>query len=386
MGTGADAKPAEIVKALGSFDGVSRDLRDAPLAIELDVRDVPDGTYQLAIDVLDSARVLASPTLTIVLRRGLDDDVARLDSVARVAPQELQAEILYPADRMRNVNRGRLLLRTFDVDRDFAAAEAMVTALTTKSDPFAGRTGDIKRHYLLDAAAEIMPYRVYVPTTYAPSRPMPLIVALHGLGGTEDSFFDSYEKKMPALAERDGYIVVAPLGYRVDGFYGYGIDAPPRDPATRRAQELSEQDVMTVIKLVRSHYNVDANRIYLMGHSMGAIGAWRLGAKYPALWRAMGVFSGQGTPANMERMKSIPQFVVHGDADNTVNVQGSRSMTAAMKALNMDFQYIEVPGGSHNDSSSYRPGGDVPVFQRTRKALKSGLPPGLEKLGAQISR
>ena len=61
----------------------------------------------------------------------------------------------------------------------------------------------------------------------------------------------------------------------------------------------------------------------------------------------MGVFSGQGAPATMEKMQGIPQFVVHGDADNTVNVQGSRAMTAAMKTLNMDFEYVEVPGGSH---------------------------------------
>jgi hypothetical protein len=33
-------------------------------------------------------------------------------------------------------------------------------------DPFAERTGDLKRHYLLESAAEIMPYRLYVPTTY----------------------------------------------------------------------------------------------------------------------------------------------------------------------------------------------------------------------------
>jgi hypothetical protein len=40
---------------------------------------------------------------------------------------------------------------------------------------------------------------------------------------------------------------------------------------------------------------------------------------------------------------------VHCDADNTVNVSGSRNMVAALKKLNATVTYIEVPGGSHTD-------------------------------------
>ena len=106
--------------------------------------------------------------------------------------------------------------------------------------------------------------------------------------------------------------------------------------------------MLEVVRLMRTHYNVDESRIYLMGHSMGAIGTWHLGATHAGTWAGIAAFSGVGTPAAAERMRSIPQFVVHGDADNTVNVSGSRSMVAAMHALGMTVIYIEVPGGSHN--------------------------------------
>jgi len=46
-------------------------------------------------------------------------------------------------------------------------------------------------------------------------------------------------------------------------------------------------------------------------------------------------------------MKGIPEYVVHGDADGTVNVNGSRTMVAALKAAGADVLYTEVPGGSH---------------------------------------
>ena len=103
------------------------------------------------------------------------------------------------------------------------------------------------------------------------------------------------------------------------------------DAASRRRGEYSEKDVLEVLRLMKAAYNVDESRIYLIGHSMGAIGTWALGAKYPQTWAALVAFSGTGSPALAESMKGIPQFVVHGDADNTVNVSGSRNMVAALE-------------------------------------------------------
>jgi len=344
---GAAPQPGKVVKDLGQFDGVGRDLRDTPFPFELDVHDVADGTYQLAVEVGDDGRTLGAATLLVSLRKGLDETVRALTANAAAAPAEIKSDILYPIDRMRNVNRGRLELRTFDPDKDFSEAQAVAAAAKSGKSPYAGRTGDFKRHYLLETASEIMPYRMYVPASYSPSRSYPLIIALHGLGGTEDSFFDGYERKFPVLAEQHGYIVAAPLGYRVDGSYGWGLGNPPADPATRRVQDYSEQDVMRVLQLVKQQYKIDDSRIYLIGHSMGAIGTWKLAPKYPNVFAAIATFAGSGNPATLEQIKQVPQFVVHGDADATVNVQGSRAMVAKAKELGIDVKYIEVPGGSH---------------------------------------
>lgn len=366
-GSNAASQQVGVVKDLGTTDGVSRDLRESPLLLEFDLRDVADGRYTVVVDVLDSARALGSVSLPILVRRGLDETVAKLEMAAAKAPEALRAEILYPVDRMRNVNRGKLELRTFDATLDFAAAERVVASAASGKDPFAGRTGDIKRHYLLAAANEIMPYRTYVPTSYKAGVSMPLIIALHGLGQTEDSFFDAYGKKLPQLAEQHGYIVAAPLGYRVDGSYGWGVGTPPADVATRRREEFADADVMQVLAQVKKQYNVDVNRIYLLGHSMGAIGTWKLAAKYPEVWAAIAPFSGQGAPATADRMKGIPNFVVHGDADPTVNVRGSRAMVEAMKALGIEVTYIEVPGGNHGAVVEPNLAGALEFFNARRK-------------------
>jgi poly(3-hydroxybutyrate) depolymerase len=360
----------ELVKDLGSFDGVARDLRESPFYFDLDLRDVPDGAYVLGVDVLDENTALGTTALPIAVRKGVDDLVVRLEADAARAPEALRPEILFPVDRMRNVNRGRMEMRTFDPDTDFAAAEAVVAAVKLGKDPFAGRTGALKRHYRLDAANEIIPYRMYVPTAYTGAKAFPLIVALHGLGGTEDSFFDNYDKRLPPLAEQHGYILVAPLGYRVDGSYGWGLGTAPADPNVRRTQDLSEQDVMQVLQRVRQQYKVDENRIYLMGHSMGGIGTWKIAPKFPDIWAALGPIAGNGAPDTLDKIRHIPEIIVHGDADPTVPVSGSRNMVAKLKELGTEHKYIEVPGGLHSDVVAPNLAAIVEFFNTHKRSVK----------------
>ena len=194
-----------------------------------------------------------------------------------------------------------------------------------------------------------MPYRVYVPATYKPGAHLPLVLVLHGLGGTEDTFLGRANGQMQALAEKHGFIVAAPLGYRINGNYGSGIRRFA-DTARKRTWELSEKDVMNVLRLVSEEYGTDAKRTYLMGHSMGGSGTWYLGQKYAEKWAAIAPIAGPSSDVASypwERLKGMPVIVCHGDADATVPVESSRNMVAAMKQRGMTPVYVEVPGASH---------------------------------------
>jgi predicted peptidase len=80
---------------------------------------------------------------------------------------------------------------------------------------------------------------------------------------------------------------------------------------------------------------------------MGGYGTWSTAIDHPELFAALGPISGGGNAAGMEKIKDIPQYVVHGDDDRTVNVNQSRNMVAAGKKLNAPITYVEVPDGSH---------------------------------------
>ncbi len=89
--------------------------------------------------------------------------------------------------------------------------------------------------------------------------------------------------------------------------------------------------------------------IYLMGHSMGGYGTWSVAMNHPDLFAALGPIAGGGNPSGMEKIKHIPQFIVHGDDDPTVNVSQSRSMVEAGRKAGATIEYIEVKGGGHGN-------------------------------------
>ena len=86
----------------------------------------------------------------------------------------------------------------------------------------------------------------------------------------------------------------------------------------------AEQDVMDVLAEVRRDYKIDPNRIYLMGHSMGAYGTWSIAMAHPELFAALGPISGGGSTAGMAKIRDIPQYVVHGDNESECLLPGRR--------------------------------------------------------------
>ena len=250
-----------------------------------------------------------------------------------------------------------------------------------------------QRMYTFADTNEQLPYAVFVSSKVSKDKKNPLIVALHGLGGDQNTMMRANALQ---LAEEGGYIMVGPMGYNSGGWYGaparYGTGgrgrpgapgaaagAPPAGaPPAGAAQppvagrgaapsaggtaltdpvklhEASEKDVMNVLDMIRKEFNVDENRTYLMGHSMGGAGSIYLGVKYASTWAAVGAEAPATSPAgltpetySLEPAKKIPMIVVQGDMDTLVPVAGTRLWIEKMKDLKMTYQYVEVPGGDH---------------------------------------
>ena len=206
--------------------------------------------------------------------------------------------------------------------------------------------------YQFEEAGEAMEYQLYVPSTYDAATPSPLIVLLHGLGSNPGQVI-RYQG-LTDLAEERGYIVVAPMGYNVRGWYGSGgpgvasLQGGALD-ALENLGELSEMDVMNVLELTLEAFNVDPDRVYLAGHSMGGGGTWHIGIKYPDIWAALAPVAPAiyTSPDALSAITHIPVIVVQGDEDRLVRVDVTRTWVAKMAELGMTHRYVEIPGGDH---------------------------------------
>lgn len=229
-----------------------------------------------------------------------------------------------------------------------------------------------QRTYLFNDTNEELPYALFVSSKVSKDKKNPLIVALHGLGGDQDTMVRETYRAVE-LAEQGGYILVAPMGYNSGGWYGIPVGAPrgergaPQrgsgagrgfvstaggkavtDPA--KVRELSEKDVMNILGMIREEFNVDERRTYLMGHSMGGAGTLYLGVKYPSNWAAIAAIAPAAfslNPDTLASIKNMPVIIVQGDADTAVPVANTRRWAGKLEELNMTHEYHEIPGGDH---------------------------------------
>ncbi len=117
-------------------------------------------------------------------------------------------------------------------------------------------------------------------------------------------------------------------------------------------------------------FDGDSERIYLTGISMGGYGTWDLAAKYPHRFAAyVPICGGIYGPPNFKqievslakdaqvadpyaetarRVGNTPVWIFHGDADDSVPVDESRKMYAALQAAGAKTKYSEYPGVGHN--------------------------------------
>ena len=81
---------------------------------------------------------------------------------------------------------------------------------------------------------------------------------------------------------------------------------------------------------------------------MGGFGTWSLAARYPEKWAAIVPICGGGDPKEADKIKDIPCWCFHGDADTAVKVESSRKMIAALKEAGGKPKYDEYAGVGHN--------------------------------------
>ena len=171
------------------------------------------------------------------------------------------------------------------------------------------------------AATAARPYEVVVPSSYQASIPAPLIVALHGYTSSGENIRPWFG--LDAVAEANGILTVYPNGTKDSNgapfwnatdaccnFAGAAVD-----DSTYLAE---------LVEIVQREYNVDAKRIYFLGHSNGGFMSYRMACEHSNLIAAVVSLAGETFADQSACTPTEPVSIaqVHGTSDLVINYQG----------------------------------------------------------------
>jgi predicted peptidase len=178
-------------------------------------------------------------------------------------------------------------------------------------------------------------YLLYLPPNYGQDTSVrwPLILFLHGSGerGDDLELVKLYGLPKMLAAGTDLPFIIASPQCPADSYWLLLLD-----------------DLKALVDDLSERYAVDSQRIYLTGMSMGGTGAWMLGIAYPDLFAAVVPICGRGVPTLAARLKDMPVWVFHGDADQIVPADESRRMTAALQKHGGNVKLTIYPGIDHD--------------------------------------
>lgn len=195
-------------------------------------------------------------------------------------------------------------------------------------------------------------YEVYAPAS-APAKRAPLVVALHGLGGSGANIID--QGRWAAAADRHGFIVIGPDGT---------VEHPDRrarffrNPRSWNAGEETGSSAATrgiddagfiraLIEAWIKSGRADPDRIYVTGFSNGAGMAFRVGAELSDLVAAIAPVSNALLTPVDRLARPVSLIMIWGDADplnpygggkvkrtgGTVERPGAKASLAEWKSL-----------------------------------------------------
>ena len=186
-------------------------------------------------------------------------------------------------------------------------------------------------------------FTVRSPRSYTPARSWPLLLAAHGQGGSGPRIAGAFVRLLGGEAEK--YVIVAPT---LPGQHKYS------------GRDYHEQTFLKPLAWTCRNLNVDDDRIYVSGYSLGGHTAWHLAVMFPRLFAAavpmagIPFFEGSIPTATvyLENLSNLPLWAIWGERDAAPPALGNRDFCRlAARRLgelkNPHFRATELPGKGH---------------------------------------
>ncbi len=166
------------------------------------------------------------------------------------------------------------------------------------------------------------PIPLTVPEGYDADVPTPLIVSLHGYSGSGENHDRRWG--ISALADRYNFLTIAPDGEReTDGNRNRYWNASSACCNFRGTDTDDSAYLRRIIDQIKARYNVDAARVYVIGHSNGGFMSYRMAYEHSDVVAAIVSLAGAN---HLEQREAPPHPVhvlqIHGTDDSTIAYRG----------------------------------------------------------------
>jgi predicted peptidase len=180
----------------------------------------------------------------------------------------------------------------------------------------------------------------------------PLVMLLHGIGERGDDNEVQLKwgaKKFASDENRVKYpcFVAVPQCPKND-FWASALRDLAKDFKMSEEPTLALQLTLELIGILQDEFpQIDPDRLYITGLSMGGFGTWEAIQRKPDLFAAAVPICGGGDVSKAGPLKKLPIWVFHGAKDQLVNPKWSRDMVEAIKKAGGDPKYTEYPSIDH---------------------------------------
>jgi predicted peptidase len=167
------------------------------------------------------------------------------------------------------------------------------------------------------------------------SKKLPLVLQLHGAGERGDGQAEL------DLVEVHGFPKYLKTEAREDCIFVF-----PQCPK-EIFWPAKVESILKFIDQIVEEFNVDEDRIYLTGLSMGGFGTWYTAMAKPQRFAAIAPVCGGGMPWNAAVL-TMPVWAFHGACDPTVDVSYSDQMVEKIRAAGGNVKYSRYEGVGHD--------------------------------------
>lgn len=232
--------------------------------------------------------------------------------------------------------------------------------------------GNVFGCFWFEAGNRLIPYRLYIPTTYRSDKPCKAIFYFHGGGGSEDALFERTMNYAQEAAEKRGFVLVGTNGFIRSSFYGSlvpiiqtldSIDPAKVDyknpegwpEATVGLRRLALTCIHEEMEIILKKYNLDQNNLFATGNSAGSVACMHFALEEPRRFKGICPTGGfiNYNFYDLNRFKNLHEddYMLH--IVGTEDDHGFDFLLRGHKKLDelgIRYQKLIVGGGNHSDS------------------------------------